>query len=97
MTRTSTLSWHSFSRQLSHLFLQAGLFPAAGSAFVIGVHSNLQPDPNDQSAALLRALLLTLNQSAMSGETPIVPPVQEDPPSEKWPLDFFVENLPVMV
>jgi len=32
--------------------------------------------------ALLRAILLTLNQSAIPGETPAVPPVQEDPPSE---------------
>ena len=32
--------------------------------------------------ALLRAILLTLNQSAIPGETPTVPPVQEDPSSE---------------
>ena len=32
--------------------------------------------------ALLRAILLTLNQSAIPGETPAVPSVQEDPPSE---------------
>jgi len=32
--------------------------------------------------ALLRAILLTLNQSAIPGETPAVPPIQEDPPSE---------------
>ena len=43
---------------------------------------NLQPDPNEQSAALLRAILLTLNQSALPGETPAVPPVQGNPPSE---------------
>jgi hypothetical protein len=52
------------------------------SAFVIDFHSKLQPDPNDQSAALLRAILLTLNQSAIPGETPVVPPVQEPPPNE---------------
>jgi hypothetical protein len=50
--------------------------------FVIDVHSNLQPDPNEQSAALLRAILLTLNQSAIPGETPAIPPVQGNPPSE---------------
>ena len=32
--------------------------------------------------ALLRAILLTLNQSAIPGETPVVPPAQEGPPSE---------------
>jgi len=61
---------------------QAGLFSAVSSAFVIDVHSNLQPDPNKQSAAILRVILLTLNQSAIPGETPTVPPVQERPPSE---------------
>ena len=38
--------------------------------------------PDEQSAALLRAILLTLNQSAISGEPPIVPPVRERLSSE---------------
>jgi hypothetical protein len=62
--------------------LKAGLFSAVSSAFVIDVHSNLKPDPSEQSAALLRVILLTLNQSAIPGENPTIPPVQEDPPSE---------------
>jgi len=70
------------SHQLSHLSSQAGLFSAVSSAFVIDVHSKLQPDPNEQSVALLRAILLTLNQSAIPGETPAAPPAQGDPPSE---------------
>ena len=44
------------------------------------IHSSLRPDPNEQSAALLRAILLTLNQS--TGETPVIPPVREGPSSE---------------
>ena len=64
------------------MFSQAGLFSAVSSAFVIDVHSNLRPDPNEQSAALLRAILLTLNQSAVPGEISTVPPIQENPPSE---------------
>jgi len=52
------------------------------SAFVIDVHSKLRPDPDKQSAALLRAILLTLNQSAIPGESPVVLPTQEPPPSE---------------
>ena len=63
-------------------FSQAGLFSAVSSAFVIDVQPKLQPDPNEQSAAILRAILLTLNQSAIPGETPTVPPAQEDPPNE---------------
>jgi hypothetical protein len=70
------------SHQSAYLVSQAGLFSAVSSAFVIDIHSKLQPDPNDQSAALLRAILLTLNQSAIPGETPVVPPVQDPPSSE---------------
>jgi hypothetical protein len=62
--------------------MKAGLFSAVSSAFVIDVHSNLKPDPNEQSAALLRAILLTLNHTAIPGETATVPPIQEDPPDE---------------
>lgn len=69
-------------RQSSYLVSQAGLFSAVSSAFVIDVHSKLQPDPNEQSAALLRAILLTLNQSAIPNETPAVPPVQKNTPSD---------------
>ena len=58
------------------------MFSAVSSAFVIDIHSKLETDPNEQSAALLRAILLTLNQSAIPGETPAAPPVQEDPPDE---------------
>ena len=50
-------------------------FSIVSSAFVIDAHSKLQPGPNEQSAALLRVILLTLNRSA-------IPPVQEDPPGE---------------
>ena len=58
------------------------MFSAVSSAFVIDIHSQLQPDPNEQSIALLRAILLTLNQSAIPGETSAVPPIQDKPPSE---------------
>ena len=61
---------------------QAGLFSAVSSAFVIDVYSKLQPDPSDQSVALLRAILLTLNHSAIPNESPAIPPVQENPSSE---------------
>jgi hypothetical protein len=62
--------------------MKAGLFSAVSSAFVIDVHSNLKPDPNEQSAALLHAILLTLNHTAVPGGTATVPPIQEDPPNE---------------
>ena len=64
------------------MFLKAGLFSAVSSAFVIDVQSKLQPDPNEQSAALLRAILITLNQSAIPDGNPAAPLVPEDPPHE---------------
>ena len=86
-TRTSIpLSYLCVAPPLSlsppYLLSQAGLFSAVSSAFVIDVYSKLQPDPNDQSAALLRAILLTLNHSAIPNESPVAPPVQQYPPSE---------------
>ena len=62
--------------------IQAGLFSAVSSAFVIDIQSKLEPDPNEQSAALLRAILFTLNQSALPAETVTLPPIHEDPPSK---------------
>ena len=62
--------------------LQAGLFSAVSSAFVIDIQSNLKPDPNERSAALLRAILFTLNQSALPAESAAVLPAHENPPSE---------------
>ena len=64
------------------LALVAGLFSAVSSAFVIDINLNLQSDPNQESAILLRVIFLTLNQSAIPGETPAVPPTQEDPPGK---------------
>ena len=49
---------------------------------MVDVYSKFQPDPNEQSVALPRAILLTLNQPAIPGETPAIPPVREDPPRE---------------
>ena len=69
-------------RRLSHLVTQAGLFSAVSSAFVIDIYSKLQPDSNDQSAALLLAILLTLNHSAVPNETLTVPILRQNPPGE---------------
>ena len=57
------------------------MFSAVSSAFVIDIQSKLEPDSNEQSAALLRAILFTLNQSALPAETVAVPPLHEDAPS----------------
>ena len=52
--------------------LQAGLFSAVTSAFIIQVHSQL-PDPNEETAALLRLLIYTINNAALGGDIPTVP------------------------
>ena len=43
------------------------------SAFVIQVHSDLQPDPNQETAALLRILIYTINNTALGDGVPPVP------------------------
>ena len=58
------------------------MFSAVSSAFVIDIYSKLQPDPSDQTAALLRAILLTLNHSAIQNQTLAVPTIPQNPPSE---------------
>ncbi|KAF9653348.1 hypothetical protein BDM02DRAFT_3182878 [Thelephora ganbajun] len=71
-----------YDDDLNTTLIFAGLFSAVSSAFVIGVQPKLEPDPNEQSVALLRVILLTLNRSAILGETPVVPPVWKHPPSK---------------
>ena len=46
------------SRSLSHSLSQAGLFSAVSSAFVIGVHSQLQPDSHARSTIHFPGLVL---------------------------------------
>ena len=52
---------------------QAGLFSAVTSAFVIQVQSGLQPDPNEETAALLRVLIYKTDNTTFGGEVPTVP------------------------
>ena len=58
------------------------MFSAVSSAFIIDIYKQLQPDPSDQTTALLRAILLTLNHSAIPNETPTIPAKQQNPPNE---------------
>ena len=54
-----------YFRDSSHSSSKAGLFSAVSSVFVIDTQSKLQLDLKDQSAAFLRAILLTCNHSAI--------------------------------
>ena len=55
------------------LGLQAGLFSAVTSAFVIQVAFQLQPDPNEETAALLRVLIHKIDNTTFNGDVPTVP------------------------
>jgi len=52
---------------------QAGLFSAVTSAFIIEVHSHLLPDPNDETAALLRVLLHKIDNTTFGNDPPSLP------------------------
>ena len=53
--------------------LQAGLFSAVTSAFIIEVDSHLQPDPNDETAALLRVLIYKIDNTTFGNNVPSLP------------------------
>ena len=51
---------------------QAGLFSAVASAFIIEVNPDLKPDPNEETAALLRVLIYKVDNTTFS-EVPAIP------------------------
>ena len=69
-------------QSINLLYLQAGLFSAVSSAFVIVVQSRLEPDPSERSEAYLRAIFLSLNRSTAPDEHPAAPPAWGGPPIE---------------
>ena len=52
---------------------QAGLFSAVTSAFIIQVHSEFQPDSNEETAALLRVLIHKIDNTTFGDDVPTVP------------------------
>ena len=59
---------------------QAGLFSAVTSAFIVEVNSELQPDPNQETAALLRVILYNMNNTIFSKDIPTIPQPWTGPP-----------------
>ena len=43
------------------------------SAFIIQVHSQLQPDPNEETAALLRVLIHKIDNTTFGDDVPAIP------------------------
>ena len=50
--------------------MQAGLFSAVSAAFIVDVQSKLEPDPNDMTAAYMRILIHTMNDSLFPDADP---------------------------
>jgi len=59
----------------------AGLFAAVASAFIIYIHPQLQPDPNEETAALLRVLLYKMDNTTFGVDVPQVPRWAGPPPT----------------
>ena len=59
--------------QMCSLGLQAGLFSAVTSAFIIQVQPQLQSDPNEETAALLRVLIHKIDNTTFGSNVPTVP------------------------
>ena len=49
------------------------MFSAVASAFIIDVNSQLQPDPNDETAALLRVLIYKIDNTTFGHDVPALP------------------------
>ena len=49
------------------------MFSAVTSAFIIQVDSQLQPDPNDETVALLRVLLYKIDNTTFGTDVPTLP------------------------
>ena len=52
---------------------QAGLFSAVASAFIIEVNPQLQSDPNEETAALLRVLIYKIDNTTFGNDIPTLP------------------------
>ena len=55
------------------IYLQAGLFSAVTSAFILDVQYQLQPDTGDETAALLRVLIYKIDSTAFGNDRPTLP------------------------
>ena len=49
------------------------MFSAVTSAFIVQVDSQIQPDPNDETASLLRVLLYKIDNTTFGGNVPALP------------------------
>ena len=72
----TTLIFVSFSSGTAGFLLtgpQAGLFSAVTSAFIVDINQQLQSDPNEETASLLRVLIYKIDNTTFGGSTPTLP------------------------
>ena len=72
----STLIFVSFVSSIgAHVLtrVQAGLFSAVTSAFILDVQSQLQPDTGEETAALLRVLIHKIDNTTFGNDPPSLP------------------------
>ncbi|KAF9780438.1 hypothetical protein BJ322DRAFT_981223, partial [Thelephora terrestris] len=62
-----------YGEDLDTTLIFAGLFSAVTSAFIIQVDSKLQPDPSDETAALLRVLIYKIDNTTFGDDVPTLP------------------------
>ena len=74
---------------------QAGLFSAVTSAFIIYIHPQLQSDPEEESAALLRVILYKMDNTTFGGDVPELPMWNGPPNTVVAALVFLYLSLGV--
>ncbi|KAF9783430.1 hypothetical protein BJ322DRAFT_1070796 [Thelephora terrestris] len=62
-----------YGEDLSTTLIFAGLFSAVTSAFITQVQPQLQSDPNEETAALLRVLIHKIDNTTFGGDAPALP------------------------
>ncbi|KAF9780469.1 hypothetical protein BJ322DRAFT_1011815, partial [Thelephora terrestris] len=70
-----------YGGDLDTTLIFAGLFSAVTSAFIIEVDSKLQPDPSEETAALLRVLIYKIDSTTFGSDVPTLPPPRNGPSS----------------
>ncbi|KAF9780432.1 hypothetical protein BJ322DRAFT_292408 [Thelephora terrestris] len=62
-----------YEEDLNTTLIFAGLFSAVTSAFIIQVATQLQPDPGDETAALLRIIIYKMDNTTFGNDVPTLP------------------------
>ncbi|KAG1801258.1 hypothetical protein EV424DRAFT_1287269, partial [Suillus variegatus] len=71
-----------YKSDMDTMLLFSGLFSTVSTAFIAAMESNLSPDPNDTTHALLTQLVqIGLGNFTAAGSTPVAPASTWSPPT----------------